>query len=319
MILFLYGEDTYRSRQYLRQSIEQFKKQRDPQGYNVVFLDGKKEPLSKLVAEMKSSPFLAEKRMILIENVLANGDKTLLAALTEIVEDNKLPESNVIIFWQGEPLCKVKEAKELQAQLLKLKFAQEFSVLTGPKLHEWIKKEFEKNKVTIEPAALDFLAFNAADMWQLHSLVEQLSAYRMNAAVTQADVALFLDTKTDDNVFNLIEALIHSDKRKAYQLLYGQREAGQEDGKLFGLLVWQFRILLSMVEALDRDPALTSDALAGLLKIHPFVAKKNLAAARRFRLPEITRAYRELLDIDIKTKTGQGDQGMMIDVFVQSV
>jgi len=37
MIIYIYGEDTFRSHQYLKQQIERFKKERDPQGMNVVF------------------------------------------------------------------------------------------------------------------------------------------------------------------------------------------------------------------------------------------------------------------------------------------
>ena len=49
MIIYIWGEDTFRSRQYLKKTIEQFKKQRDPQGYNVVILDTKKEESGRVL------------------------------------------------------------------------------------------------------------------------------------------------------------------------------------------------------------------------------------------------------------------------------
>ncbi len=317
MILFLYGADTFCSREYLRQSIDQFKKQRDPKGYNVVFLDGKKEPLSKLVAEMRSLPFLAEKRMVVIENILSSNDKELLAELIEIAKKQTVPDSTVVIFWQGEPLSKVKEAKELLAELSRQKFAREFSALNGVQLQDWIKKEYEKNGAAALPEALQFLTLHVSDMWQLATLARQLSAYKGSAPISAKDVQLFIDEKMDDNVFNLIEALVGGNKKLALRLLYEQRRLGEEEGKIFGLFIWQFRILLEMAEVLDSDPTLTSEALAKLLKIHPFVAKKNLAAAKRFSVKRLTAAYQKLLDIDIKTKTGLAPQDLLLDMFIQ--
>ena len=67
MIIYIYGEDDFNSRRYLRRAVEQFKTQRDPQGYNTVFLDGKKESAGKLFGEISAAPFLSEKRMVVIE------------------------------------------------------------------------------------------------------------------------------------------------------------------------------------------------------------------------------------------------------------
>ena len=101
MIIYIYGADTFRSRKYLREMVEQFKKKRDPQGYNVVFVDAQKQP-EKILGEILTAPFLAEKRMIIVENVLSISDKELLAGLMERIAKGKTPESNVVVFWQGE-------------------------------------------------------------------------------------------------------------------------------------------------------------------------------------------------------------------------
>ncbi len=320
MILFLYGPDTFRSHKYLRQSVEQFKKTRDPHGYNVVFLDGKKEELGKILTEISSTPFLAERRMIIIENILSNGDKELLQEVIIRVQAKKVPESNIIIFWQGEALSKVKEAKELQALLTKEKYAQEFSLLVGSPLEGWIQGEVSARGGSISPEATHFLAQNSGtDMWRLNSLLDQLVSYKKGTTIELADVQLFLDEKIDDNIFNMVDAIVQGNRKLAFKLLNEQRRLGEDEPKIFGLVVWQFRILLQMADLLEREGNMPSDILAKKIGIHPFVAKKNLAAARRLPLARLQAIFQSLLDIDIKTKTGQGDQSLLLDLFVSRI
>ncbi len=320
MILYFYGADTFRSRHYLRQSIDQFRKQRDPAGYNIAMHDGKKIELSKLMAELRVVPFLAEKRMVVVENLLSSSDKDLLYAVQEIIASKKVPESTIIILWQGEALSKVKEAKDLAALLSKEKFAQEFTPLTDAKLAAWISKEVTARAGTIEPPAVAFLVTNAGDdMWRLHSILDQLIAYSKGSPITLAHVQIFLNEKIDDNVFAMIEAMVAGNKKKAFTLLNEQRRLGEDEGKIFGLLIWQFRILLEIADVLTDDPRATSDTLAKKIGIHPFVVKKNFAVARNYSVAKLQHAYRALLDIDVKTKTGRADQGLLIDMFIEAL
>jgi len=317
MVIYIYGEDTFRSRQYLREQIERFKQTRDPQGYNVVFVDGKKSEPGKVLSEIISVPFLAEKRLVVVENILSTSDKEMLAEIIERVKDKKIPETNIVIFWQGENLGKVKEIKEMDALLKKEKFAQEFALLVGAQLSGFINSETKKRGAKISNAAVNYLAQNVAgDMWFLNSLLDQLTAYAGEKEIQIADVNLFLDEKVDDNAFNMVEAVVSGNKKQAYKLLQEQRRLGEDDFKIFGLIVWQFRILMQMRSLFEQQDNISSDLMAAQLGLHPFVVKKNLAIVKRFNKKQLTNIYDQLLGMDFKAKTGQGEMGLMLDLFV---
>lgn len=316
MIIFIYGPDTFRSRQYLGQSIEQFKKTRDPQGYNVVRLDGTKDEPGKILTELKSAPFLAEKRMVVIENILARKDDETLETMAQWIKDKKIPESTVAIFWQGEAVGKSKAVKALQTLLAKEKYAREFTPLSGAGLADWLRKEVAARGGSATPEAVQFLTANAPDLWALNSLVDQLVAYAKGAAVTPAMAQLFMEVKLDDNVFSLVDAIVNSNRKKSLQLLEHQRALGEEDGKIFGLVVWQFRILLELGDLLERDSALTSDTLAKRTGLNPFVVRKNIAVARSTSLARLQEIYQQLLTLDRQTKTGVAPQNLLVDLFV---
>ncbi len=317
MLIYIYGEDTFSSRQYLKQQIERFKKERDPQGMNVVVLDGQKEEAGKLWSEITATPFLAERRLIVVQNVLSNKDTDVLESFVDGIKENKFPEKNVIIFWQGESIGKTKIATELQKILAKEKWAKEFASLVGPAMSNWIKNEVAHRGGSISSQALNYLAqHTAGDMWYASSLIDQLVAYTAKKEINLGDVQLFLEEKADDNIFNMVDAIVAGNRKLAFQLIEDQRRLGQDDGYLFSMIVRQFRILISMRDLFNREENISSDTMATELAMHPFVVKKSLPLIKRYSLDRLKELYQQLLDIDIKTKTGLADQSWLVDLFV---
>jgi DNA polymerase-3 subunit delta len=320
MIMYIYGDDSFRSRAYLRQSIEQFRRQRDPAGYNCKELDYEDLSEEQLWAEVNVVPFLAEKRLVVVTNLLSSSDKELLASVQDRIINNKISASVIFIVWQAESLSKVKEAKELHKLLSEEKFAKKFDKLVGNKLTEWIVSEVQNLGGTIEPGAAILLG-NAIghDVWQLPFKINQLVAFKNGKPIDSPAVQEFIEEKIDDNVFAMIEALVTRDQRRCFKLLNDQRKQGEDDFKVFGLILWQFRILLGMSDLLEHEKSLTSDEIAKILKLNPFVARKNFAIVRRFTSAQLKTLYSSLLDLDRKTKTGYADQGLLLDLFIARV
>lgn len=316
MLIYIYGEDTFRSRNYLKQQVERFKKERDPQGMNVVVLDGIKDG-DRIWGEILATPFLAEKRMVVVQNVLSNKDQEVLESLIAGIKEKKVPEMNVVIFYQSEAVGKSKVAKDLHALLAKEKWAREFENLVGYSLSNWIKTEVAERGGAINSAAVSYLAQNAGqDTWYADSLMDQLVAYAVGREIALADVQLFLEEKVDDNVFNMVDAIVVGNRKLAFKLIEEQRRRGEEDGMIFGMVLRQFRILISMRDLFNRQENITSDTMAKMLDMHPFVVKKSLPFIKKYSLDKLKDIYRQLLEIDIKTKTGLADQSLLIDLFV---
>lgn len=320
MILFLYGEDTFRSRRYVDQSIEKFKRERDPQGYNVIKLDAEKIEPSRIFAEIASAPFLAAKRMIVVDNILSVSDKEFLAALQEKLQASRIPESNVVIFIQTETPSKTKEAKALFEVLKKEPFAQEFAAPTPDKLQAWIKKELADRQIAIAPDAAAYLAqHSGGDVWFLNGVLAQVAAYAAGRTIVLADAKLFMGEKLDGTVFTMIEAFVAGRREFGIRLLYELRQQGQDDFQIFNLLVWQFRSLLSIADLVEREPGVPADVIAGRTGLHPFVVKKSLGVVQRYNVATLRKLYEELHAIDFKTKTGLADQALLIDAFVGKI
>ena len=320
MLIFLHGPDTFRSRQQLKKMIEKFKADRDPQGYNVAVLDCAKEDGGKVMEQILSAPFMSEKRLVVLENFLsATGKGDLQEEILNRAQEKKIPESTNLIFWESDLKPKTNVAKKLFEILSKEKFSQQFDALTGFKLQAWIEAEFKTRGGKINQHALQYLTNNiGGDMWRLDSLIEQLIAYKGKEGneVELADAQLFLDEKTDDSIFNLVDAIVGGQAKKAFEMIREQYRIGEDAQYVFAMLLRQFRILLEIRDLYEREDNLPSDVIAKKLGLHPFVVKKSLPFIKRYPMGELKTIYQSLLDFDVKTKTGQGGPELMLDVLV---
>jgi len=321
MIIFLHGADTFRSRRQLRKMIEKFKIDRDPQGLNVVILDCAKEEDGKIMEQVLAVPFLAEKRMVVLENLLtATGKGDLQAEILKRVEEKGLDENNVYVFWQDVGKPKTKVGKEFLARLLKEKYAQEFEEIKGVKLSAWISSETKDREGKISKHASDSLVQNVGgDMWLLNSLIDQLIAYKGDEEIMTEDVNLFVEEKVDDNIFNLVDAAVSGQTKQVYKMIREQYRIGKDPHYVFAMILRQFRILIEMRDLYEREDNMPSDMMAKKLGLHPFVVKKSLPFIKKYNLEDLKKIYLKLLDLDIKFKTSQGDPSLLVDVFVGSL
>src|SRR3989339_652782 len=79
MLIFLYGEDSFRSRNKLNELKEKFLREIDPQGNSLSTIDGSMANFSQINESISPSSLFASKRMVVIENIFANSKKTSLA------------------------------------------------------------------------------------------------------------------------------------------------------------------------------------------------------------------------------------------------
>ena len=319
MIIFIYGEDTFRSYKFLKEQVEEFKKKRDPSGLNVCLLDGKTEKAEKIFSEIGASPFLAERRMIVVKNVLSNKDEKTLTQMIEKMTEKSFPEVNVLIFFQEEEIGKNKIVQELFSLLQKQQYVYEMKVLSENELSKWVEKEIKLRGGKINTNALKILLKSAAgDSWFLNSLIDQLTAYKTGEEITGNDVETFVEEKFEDNIFALAEAVAYGDKTKALKMMDEQRKNGAEDFYLFSMILRQFRILTQAKDFLRRNPEASAETVARAINQKPFVIKKTWQLlAKDFSWFE--RAYQLMLETDANFKSGISDSETLLDLMVEKI
>ncbi|MCX6740178.1 MAG: DNA polymerase III subunit delta [Candidatus Parcubacteria bacterium] len=323
MIIFLYGEDTYRSSQKLNQIKDKFIKEVDSSGMNLVTLDGAKLKFEEFNHQVKASPFLARKRMVIIKNLISeNKSKEIQKEIVELLNTEwKSPkEDNILVFWEPADHSKSKSKNALWDRLVKEKFAEGFDLLKSVQLNAWVEKEIIKRGAKIEKSSIPLLAALVGnDLWQMSGEIEKLINYCQDKPITTAEIEKLVKAKFDDNIFNLVDALGTNNKKLALKLMSDQFNLEADEMYLLSMLIRQFRILLLAKELTDKNPSIGKDKLAKELKIHPFVAQKSLSQIRNFTLDKLKRIYNQLLQIDYTIKTSSQKPRLLFDLLITSI
>ena len=324
MIIFIHGEDTFRSLQRLKILKQGFSKKYDQQAINIISLDGDTVKIDELRKNILSPGLLEKKRCIVIKNIIKNKDKALKGELREIISKKSAVKDNILIFWEDltvDPRAGglgrlTKEDKGL-IRFLKEQKEERFDRLGPGLLRKWVLAEIKKRGGTISQDALDQLTGSVGqDLWKMNQEIEKLVHYKKDQMITKEDVMLFVQSKFDDNVFLLTDALGQKNSQEALRLFHEQLALGTDPLALLANFMWLIRNLIMIQEVKEQLPP---TKIAQELGLHPYVVKKSLPQVQRFSAGELKKIYGRLIKIDEELKTSSKDPKVLFDMFIVEI
>lgn len=315
MLIFLYGEDSYRSRQKLNQ-IKEKAKRADPQSLNIAILEGEKTKFDQIKKTIETVPFLTRTRLVILENTVLFAKKNLKEKLAEFLKNNKIPKTSIVIFWEGG----TPEKGDLLFKILlkKADQSEDFSPLFGFQLNRWIEEEVKNQGGRIDRQALEPLgAYVGNNLWQLQQEIKKLVLYKKgdsSLVIRNSDVEKLVCAQLDTNIFNFIDALAAKNKRWALALLHNQLTTGENEIYLLSMITYQFRnmILVSDFTKCNRNQY----QIAKKIKLHPYVVKKALLNIKNFNLNRLCEIYKKLLQVDTNLKRTTTNPALSLDMLI---
>ncbi|XOB42734.1 MAG: DNA polymerase III subunit delta [Candidatus Nealsonbacteria bacterium] len=307
MIIFLYGQDDYRSGKKLKELTEHYRKIHKT-GLSLKYLDVRKLSFKELEDELKQTSIFKEKKLLILTNVFSNTDfkKSFVKKGKKFIESD-----NTILFYEAD---KVDKRDALLKFLNKYAKNQEFQLLEGLKLRNWLKKEFQERKAKIKEQALDkFIAFVENNPWQMINEVQKLAHFKNGEEIEVKDIELLIKPYVEPNIFNTIDAIASKDKKRALKLLRDHIKKGDSPFYLFSMINYQFRNLLIIKDLLIKNLSPYSSGL------HPFVIKKSSVLARKFDFLELKKIYQKIFEIDLSIKTGKSDPEAALDLLITGI
>lgn len=316
MLIFVYGDDSFRAQEKVTQLVKAFREKFDPTGLNLAEFPGdkKKIQIGEVMGAVHSLPFLGQKRMTVIRDLVDATKKGEMDAWAEGFK--KTPESTIVVFWEStEP--KALEKKPLYQELAGLAEVHRyvFPQLQGAELSRWVEARVKERGGTMEASALRALVEGVGgDLWQMDNEIGKLVAYAGGQSITTGMVDEMVHTSFEGKIFQLIDAVSQRRPADAIRLLQEERWSGANDHYLLTMLGRQVRILLGARAMLDENPKATSQELAGTLDIHPFVAQKALTQTRGFSLEHLKAVHQLLFEFDVQMKSGGIDADLAVDL-----
>lgn len=316
MIIIVYGDDTFRGAEKVRQLKQAFIQKHDASGMNTDSFprEGERVLVGDVLQSACSYPFLGDKRMVIVRDAIFSATKDEI----EMWRDgaSRMPESTILVFWEtAEP-----KALERKPLFKTLKDGTElhlyaFPELQGAELVRWVTLRVKQNGGSIHFQAVRALQEQVgADLWQLSGEIEKLVAFAGGSEITESMVRELVRASFESQIFALIDAVSRKQSGEALRLLREERWSGANDFYLMTMLARQVRILLAARALLDENPYATKQQLVDVMGVHPFVAQKALAQAKGFERESLIKAHELLFQFDQGMKSGKLRADMAVDL-----
>ena len=311
MIIFLYGQDTYRSHRKLNEIIEHHKKIHKS-GLNLKYLNLNEKGFEDFKDEFQSISMFAEKKLIILEETFTNQNfkENFLKNSKKFVNSG-----DIILFYET---TETPRSNSLFKFLKKYTKSQEFKLLEGENLKNWVKKEIENYKVKIHPIALEKLIdYVGNNLWQMANEIRKLVSYKENKKIEVKDIELLVKPKIEPEIFKTIDALASKNKKQALELIHKHLEKGDNPLYLLSMINFQFRNLLTIRDLIEKNKS--PYTLLEEAKLHPYVIKKSYSQAQKFKIDELKRIYQKIFQVDLAIKTGKVEPEAALDIFIAEI
>ncbi|ABU59246.1 DNA polymerase III, delta subunit [Roseiflexus castenholzii DSM 13941] len=268
---------------------------------NITTLDGRRTTLSDIVAACEAMPFLADRRLVIVDDLLkhqkAGKDRDDVRAYLEHV-----PDACDLVFVESDEFDK---RSSLFTFLKKHAEVRECVPREGADLLRWLSDRAKGLGVTLERDAAQRLTLLAGNDSRL--LVTELTKLATfvgrRGRITVREVDLLVADRQEQNLFSFIDELSARRRSAALTALRRLLDDGQAAQYILFMMARQVRILMGV-----RDLAaqrLRPDDIANRLGQKPFVVRKALEQAHGFSDADLQRLHRRLLELDHASKTGR--------------
>lgn len=311
-VYLLFGEERYYARQLENALIEVALPPEDRDMGLTVFEQDPAVP--QLLQAIEATPFFGGKHVVIVRDTkLFRAGKNDEGSEAADKTDSRLftclehiPADTHILLLAGD---KVDKRRKLFKTVEKAGIVVELLPLKARDAREWIQERLRQEEKTIAPEALDHLLTGISFMPQLSMgfLDNEIAKIVLHSGnrrrVVLADVEATLAGVPEINIFAMIDAMSQKNNTVALRLLDEQLAAGEPPMRLLMLIARQVRALLYAKEFAAAGKS--SQEIAKLLSLHPFVAEKMLGQARRFTEDGLKQILMMISDVDRAIKAGR--------------
>jgi len=312
MIIFLYGQDSFRSKVKLDEIINEYKKVHKS-GLNLIYINAEiKNSFDDFLSGFKVNSMFSEKKLIIVRSFFGSLD--FQEKFSEEIKEIENSKDIVVIYQEGQPDKRLKAFKALQ----KMVKCQEFDFLSPVLLSKWTDLELQKYKSKIDSDAKNILlSFIGNDLWRLSNEIKKLSDFKKGSTINRSDVELLVKPNIESDIFKTIDALASKNKQQAMSLIHRHINNGDNVLYILSMIAYQFKNLLIIKDMIEKKKPY--GFIAKESGIHPFVIKKNYYVCSSFSFLRLKEIYHKIFEIDLAVKTGKIDPETAIDVLISDI
>jgi DNA polymerase-3 subunit delta len=300
-IVLIYGEESFLiDRELLR--IEKTCGLSGPEDMNRQTFDAADTEPGTVVSSARTLPFLADKRLLVVKNAAAWKVEQWDSILAYAEKPN--PSTALVLISDT-----VDKRRVWFKALKKSATVIECSHPADAGLSRWVNEMASDAGLRLGSRVSQSLVLRVGpDLQLLWREILKLQAYAgEDGHVTVDDVETLVGESRGASVFTFCDGLGERDLKKSMGALIKLLDLGEAPLKLLFMIARHFRILWKAWELNDGGRVNPGQA-AKALGCPPFVAKRALDQARRWREPELQNALGLFMDADLQLKSGGGTE-----------
>jgi DNA polymerase-3 subunit delta len=302
-------------RYQLKESLTKLFQSYAPDTHTISYLDARQVTIQDILSEAATVSLDGLRKVIVIQQpyFLMRESKEKIEELQDYTSfDQALaspdPYVDIIFSIEGE----LDERKAYVKALKKFPFTK----LEPLKIYQWnslLYPLLTSIGLTLDQGKLQYVIDSTyPDLDRCRLELEKLRQY--DAKPTLADVKLLIRPKLEDNVFELSNALLSENIKKALSIVSDFKQMKEEPIYLINLLGKQFILFAQASYLYGKNEDYVS--ISKTLHVHEYRVKVLLDNAKKFPLKRIQSIIKALANLDLSIKKGEVDRYFALDYFI---
>lgn len=305
-VYLLYGEEDYLRRQYrdkLKKALTG-----DSDSMNCHYFEGKDIRVGEVIDLAETLPFLADRRVIIIENsgLFKRGGEQLAEYLKEP------SETAFFVFVEKEIDKRSKLFKAVSAKGRAVEFKPQDEAI----LKRWILGILKKENKRITERDLElFLDKTGTGMENIGKELEKLVCYCMDKEViTSEDIEKICTRQINNQIFDMMNAIAEKRQKEAMNLYYDLLTLKEPPMRILFLLARQFNLLLQVREL--KKKGYPVKAIGEAVGLPGFIAGKYVNQAAKFSTKALRQAVTDCVEAEEAVKTGKMNDVLSVELLL---
>lgn len=305
-VYLLYGEEDYLRKQYrdkLKKALAA-----DGDSMNFQYFEGKDINVGEVIDLAETMPFLAERRVIIMENsnLFKHGGEQLADYLKEPCETTFF----VLVEREIDKRSKLFKAVSAKGRAIECK-AQDEAILK-----RWLLGILKREGKKISERDLEFfLEMTGASMENISKELEKLLCYSMGQeAITRREIEEICTRQVNNQIFDMINAVADKRQKEAMDLYYDLLTLKEPPMRILFLIARQFNLLLQVKQLKKKGyPAKIIGETVGL---PGFIAGKYVNQAAKFSTESLKKAVTDCVEAEEAVKTGKMNDVLSVELLL---
>lgn len=307
----IYGEDEF----LIKHNINKIVNSKDKDTTSVIYYDMSEVTIEEVLEELNTFDLFDNNKIVICEKSIflsseGKKDNYNTDILIEYLE--KAKNDNILIITN----CNIDERKKIVKDIKKSCSVIKCDKLKDYEVEDYILKRFNKLGYKIDRNNVKLIFDRVGnDLTIINNEIKKLVMYKLDSKViTEEDILELVPKKIDDNIFDLIDAVVENNKNKIFELYEGLTNYyGEEQTKIMVMVSNQFRLMLQC-KVLNSEGKSESE-IATFLKVHPYRVKLAIQKSRNIKRETLEKYLLDLANLDINIKSGKINKNMGLELF----